>query len=87
MTFGQAEEGLWYRCTLGEPYREIEQAGERNQGTGCWDFTVELVWMRRGAQAGWVLGLVRFLHLFSGFSAVLQASIQNALQCVADCSC
>lgn len=39
------------------------------------------------SQAGWVLGLVRFLHLFSGFSAVLQASIQNALQCAADCSC
>lgn len=37
--------------------------------------------MRRGAHAGQVLGLVRFLHLFSGFSAVLQASIQNALRC------
>lgn len=50
-----------------------------------WDFTVELVWMRRGAQTERTLGLVRLLHLFSGFSAVLQALSQNALQCVADC--
>lgn len=38
---------------------------------------------RSPSRAG--VGPGQVLHLFRGFSAALQASIQNALQCVTDC--